>query len=532
MSTISEWVFHNPVPVLLAISGISFLLMLGGNSLWDVDEPNNAVCAREMLEAGNWLVPVFNGALRFDKPILLYWLMMPSFSIFGINEFSARLPSAMAMTGLTMVIWYFGRRLLDARSGLIAAALFATCLHIVVIGRAATPDPLLMLSLGFALPALFCVYIEGKSGLLLPAAYVAIALGILAKGPVALAMPVLVMGSFLFLMRDFSAWPRFRPWLGLAIIVALAVPWYIAVGVLTDGEWLKVFFLHHNIERFTDTLQGHRAIPGMYILTVLAGWFPWTGLVAAAVYIGPWRLSRLREKPMRLFLLSWLGSFLLFFTVARTHLPNYMLPIFPAVALLVAGWLKETDAVSKVRAWRWLAGGGLMLAVVVMIGGGIALNRQWPGEWIIALALLPAACGALWPLWRRQASPIQSVATGMVVSVILLAAWAAPTFDRHKISQELAHQASDDGFSGTELATYRYFQPSLLFYHGGRLPRLGTASKVVEWLQAGKAVVLPENVLKDLPNSTREHVVVHNSVKGLYARTRLLLISLSAGEET
>jgi len=69
MSTISEWVFHHPVPVLLAISGISFLFMLGGNSLWDVDEPNNVVCAREMLEAGNWLVPVFNGALRFDKPI-------------------------------------------------------------------------------------------------------------------------------------------------------------------------------------------------------------------------------------------------------------------------------------------------------------------------------------------------------------------------------------------------------------------------------------------------------------------------------
>ncbi len=530
--SVVDWIRRHPVYCLLAISAVNFFLMLGGNRLWDVDEPNNAVCAREMLEAGNWLVPVFNGALRFDKPILLYWLMMPSFALFGVSEFSARLPSAMAMTGLVLVIWYFGRRLLDERSGLIAAALFATCIHIVVIARAATPDPLFMLCMGFAFLSFICMYIENRQGSLLPAFYLAIALGLLAKGPVAVLMPALLIGSFLLLVGDFSAWRRFRPWLGLTIVLVVALPWYVAVGVLTDGEWLKVFFLHHNVERFTDTLQGHRAIPGLYILTVLAGWFPWTGLVAASLWMGPWKLSRLRADPLRLFLLTWIGVFFVFFTAARTHLPNYMLPTFPAMALLAASWLRQASTSDLARAWRWTAWTSLILALGLMAGGGMALEKQWPGDWVLVLVVLPVAIGAIWWLWQRKRSPVPPLAAGMMACVLLLSTWAAPAFDKHKITPELARRATAAGFSGAQLATYRYFQPSLLFYHGGRLPYLGTVGEVLEWLRKGNALVLPQAVLGDLPEDVRSHLVVHSRVKGLYARTELMLVSMDVRGDT
>lgn len=525
----TDWIFRHPVYCLLGIASINFLFMLGGNSLWDVDEPNNAVCAREMLEAGNWFVPVFNGALRFDKPILLYWLMMPSFSLFGINEFSARLPSALSITGLVFVVWYFGKRLMDDKSGLIAATLLATCIHIVVISRAATPDPIFMLCMGFAFLAFICIYIEKESGLLLPAFYAAIGLGVLAKGPVAVLMPGLLMVAYLLLIGDFSAWRRFRPWFGLAIILAVALPWYIVVGVLTDGEWLRVFFLHHNVDRFTDTLQGHRAIPGLYILTVLIGCFPWTGLVAASVWSGSWRLGRLRQDPLRLFLLVWLGAFLIFFTAARTHLPNYMLPVFPALVLLCALWLRSADTVDKDRVWRWTVWTGLLLALGLMVGGGIALEKKWDGDWVLVLALLPVALGAIWWLRYRQTSAIESLVLGMLASVFLLSFWAAPALDKHKISPELARQAIIAGFSGSELASYRYFQPALLFYHGGRLPYLGNIEDVIEWLGDGKALVMPSSVLIDLPEAIRKQLVVHSRVNGLYARTELALVSLQAG---
>ena len=356
MGSTSDSIVKQPLFWLLLICAVNFFAFLGGHSLWDVDEPNNAVCASEMWLAGNWWVPMFNGDYRFDKPILIYWLMIPLNALFGVNEWSARLPSAMAMTGLVAVIWYMSRRLITAAAisvrkneseiiPLMAAGLFATALHIVVIARAAVPDPLLMLSLGFTLPALLIVYLEERSqrsermpGLLM-AAYVAIGFGVLAKGPIAGLMPLLIIVTFLLLMRDWKSWSLFRPFKGAAIALLVAAPWYIAVGVLTQGEWLEGFIFRHNIERFTDPLQGHKGFPGLYILSVLVGWFPWSGLLAAMVAFGAWRLKVLREEPVRLFMLCWIGVYILFFSIARTQLPNYVLPLFPAAALLMAfGW--------------------------------------------------------------------------------------------------------------------------------------------------------------------------------------------------
>ena len=124
-----EILLRNPMLWLLLLCAANFFVMLGGPSLWDVDEPNNAVCAREMLLAGNWWVPMFNGDYRFDKPILIYWLLMPLDALFGVNEWTARLPSAVAISGLVFVVWKMTLRLLnDQKAALMAAVLFATAL--------------------------------------------------------------------------------------------------------------------------------------------------------------------------------------------------------------------------------------------------------------------------------------------------------------------------------------------------------------------------------------------------------------------
>ncbi len=524
-----ERILEKPVPWLLLICAVNFLFMLNGNSLWDVDEPNNAVCAREMLEAGNWWVPVFNGDLRFDKPILLYWLMMPAFSLFGVNEFAARLPSALSMTALTFIIFHFGSRLVSARAGAYAALIFATTLHIVVIGRAATPDPVFMLCICFAMLALFCVYWERPdSPRLLYAAYVAIGFGVLAKGPVAVLMPGLVFLSFLLLAGKWRDIMWFRPLRGLLIILAVALPWYIAVGVLTDGAWLEGFILHHNIDRFSEPLQGHRGFPGLYLLSLFLGAFPWSGLLLSALIFGAWRLTELRTEPLRLFLLCWIGAFVLFFSIARTQLPNYILPVFPAVALLMGSWLCEAE--SK-WAGRWLLSVALALSVSLAIGAGIGLQFQWPGEWVFAASFLPVVAVAGWLLFSQKWTCVPAIGLAMTVCVALLAGWAAPAFEAHKAAPRLAQKANEAGFDGNQLATYRYFQPSLLFYHGGRLPQLGSMADVSAWLKDGKAVVMPENTMDELPARMRARLVVHEQVYGLYARKQLMLLSLAAAED-
>ncbi len=516
---------------LLIICVVNFLFMLGGHALWDVDEPNNAVCAREMLAAGNWWVPVFNGDLRFDKPILLYWLMMPAFSLFGVNEFAARLPSALAMTALTFTVFYFGRRLMNEKVGFVAALLFASTLHVIVIGRAATPDPVFMLCVGFSLFALYCAdQAESSSLRLLDAAYVAMGLGMLAKGPVAVLMPGLVMGAYLIFMGRWRDVAGFRPLRGLLIILAVALPWYITVGVLTDGLWLKEFILHHNIARFAGPLQGHRGFPGFYLVSVFLGAFPWSGLLLAALAFGAWRLHVLRQQPLRLFLLCWIGVFLVFFSIARTQLPNYMLPVFPAAALLMAASLYDADM--DVRYKRWLPWGALILSLLAVVGGAIALERMWAGTWVYGLSFLPVAAAALFLLFRQNIPAPPVIAASMVGCIVMLAGWALPALNMHRATPQLAKAALHAGYGPYELATYRYFQPSLLFYHGGRLPRLKSTVEVTEWLHRGRAVVMPEAALTEFSPAMAPQLVIYKRVYGLYARRRLILMGMRPpGEE-
>ena len=522
-----ERIARHPLPWLLLVCGVDFMFMLGGHTLWDVDEPNNAVCAREMLAAGNWWVPVFNGGLRFDKPILLYWLMMPLFHWFGVHEWTARLPSALAITALTWVVFHFTRRLADGRTGLVAALLFATALHVVVIARAATPDPLLMLCVGFALLAFIVFWLEGAADAkLIMAAWAALGVGMLAKGPVALLLPGLIVLLFLLLRGELRKLGRMRPVAGLLLALAIALPWYVAVGVLTDGEWLKGFILHHNIDRFTGALQGHRGFPGFYVISFLAGWFPWTGLLLAALLFAPWRLRALREDPLRLFLLCWIGVFLVFFTIARTRLPNYMLPTFPAAAVLMAVWASANDE----KAGAWLARGAVGFSALLMVAAAVALQWQWPGEWVYALCFLPVLAAAVFSLGRGPEHGVPALAAGMMACVMLLAGWALPAFDRHKVTRDLAMAATKAGFGPDALATYRYFQPSLLYYHGGRLPMLKNMREVAGWLMRGKAVVMPEQSLAEFPPAVLPHLVVHRRRHGLVARKWLLLVSLQPVE--
>ncbi len=532
---------RHPCTWLLLICAASFFAALGGHSLWDVDEPNNAVCAREMLAAGNWWVPMFNGDIRFDKPILIYWLTMPLYALFGVNEWTARLPSALAMSGLVLVVFTMSNRLTGGLNGLsssyaalMAAVMFATALHIVVIARAAVPDPLLMLSLGFALPALLITYLErpekalrkaAMPGLLM-GAYVAIGLGVLAKGPVAGLMPLLIVGAYLTLMGDWKSWRVFHPWKGICIALLIAMPWYVTVGVLTHGEWLQGFIFHHNLDRFTGSLQGHHGFPGLYLLSYLIGWLPWTGLLLVSIVMGAWRLDALRQQPERLFMLCWIGVYLVFFSVASTQLPNYILPAFPAGALLIALAWSSNDASWRARANAWLLWGAILLAVVILLAGGIALERKWAGEGWYILAFLPLLLAALVHRIVTYGEPWHWLTGGMLASVMLLTGWSIPGIEHHKVSRDLATVADEAGFDGSSLATFRYFQPSLLFYHGGRLPSLADADDVGRWLLQGKAVVLTQEALAELPREMLPHFIVHKRVYGLYARHWLMLISL------
>ena len=301
--------------VLAALGVVVLFTNLGGPRLWDRDEPRNAGCAVEMRERGDWITPWFNDELRSHKPVLLYWLILTAYSVFGVNEFAARFWSATLGIGTVWLTYGMGCRLFNARVGFWAGVVLMSTLMFDVASRAATPDAALLFCVTLALAS----YVWGEfprrdsnvagaasgaggtgrdwttpmRGATALACYSAMGLAVLAKGPVGAVLPTAVIGMFLLVRRlpeadqtaaeesktsplvD-SAKPTFtkRLWQGMvacarpcaplhfletcwamqpataaALILAIAAPWYIWVGVKTDGEFLRGFFWQHNVAR-------------------------------------------------------------------------------------------------------------------------------------------------------------------------------------------------------------------------------------------------------------------------------------------
>ena len=299
--------------LLVLVSALVFFINLGGARLWDDDEPKNAQCAKEMWDRGDWIVPTFNGELRCDKPVLIYWLMMSAYQLLGATELAARFWSAVAAVGTTLVTYQLGRLLFNARIGFWAGWMLSSSLMFVVAGRAATPDSLMILCTTLAMLAFVRstwganATLAGanrlgdflpKSWLGMSAAYAAMALGVLAKGPVAVVLPTLVLVVYTVAVRQSLAastsvslarWiPRFfspvawcvagwklRPLTALAVVTAIALPWYLAVGVKTDGDWLAGFFGRHNVGRYLKSMEGHHGPFFYYVPAVFLGLLPW-----------------------------------------------------------------------------------------------------------------------------------------------------------------------------------------------------------------------------------------------------------------
>src|SRR5262245_31493483 len=389
------------------------LTNLGGPRLWDRDEPRNASCAREMLAANNWVVPIFNGELRAHKPVLLYWCIMTSYLGLGVSEFSARLPSALCAIGTVICVYRMGRRLFGPQAGAWAAIALATSLMFVVAGRAATPDSLLIFCTSLAMMIYVCGTFRPRfdttpldvppqpiaPGHYFPqhwptavAIYAAMGLGVLAKGPVGLILPTAVIGMFLLIMRlparsALQALPyrilspfqplhflrtcwSMRPLTAIFAAVAVALPWYWAVGLATDGEFLRTFFFEHNLGRATGTMENHSGTIFFYPLAILVGFFPWSVFALPLAIDTVLQLRRrVHFHPGYLLAVCWIGVYVIIFSIARTKLPSYVTPCYPALALLAGDYIDRWGRQSAAVAGRWLLAAFTSLSVV---GIGIA----------------------------------------------------------------------------------------------------------------------------------------------------------------
>jgi 4-amino-4-deoxy-L-arabinose transferase-like glycosyltransferase len=428
------------------VGAILFLWNLGGATLWDVDEGRNSTCSHEMMESGNWVVPTFNGNLRVDKPALLYWCQIAAYRLFGLNEFAARLPSALAALGAILLAYELGRSLFGKTTGLLTGLIIASTPMLCGAARFANPDALLHF---FTLLTLLIFWIGHRrpSSLWWLGLGAAAGMGMLAKGPVGLILPVAV--ALVFLVWDGNARMLFDRRLGWAVLAwcLIGLPWYVWVGVDTKGEFLRGFLLRHNAERFGDAMEGHSGSPLYYPAVLIIGAAPWSFFVAAG--IGCAVLRRFRSAPESApqkieasayrFLISWIATYVLFFTLAATKLPNYVLPVIAPCAALAARFLEQWRGKQLLLPdWAWItywAGSlllGFGLATALALAGGAGDWTVLRGRSVHGLAafawigIVPVIGGCVgWILWRRdqREGVLACLAATAVALLAPLGAW-------------------------------------------------------------------------------------------------------------
>jgi 4-amino-4-deoxy-L-arabinose transferase-like glycosyltransferase len=332
--------------------------------LIDRDEPRFAEASREMIQRGDYVVPYFNDQPRLDKPPLAYWAQVASYRVFGENDFAARFPSAVAAALIAVTIPVRGLRIGGERVGWRAAIIFTLCLQTFIHAKAAVADMWLAL---FVSIAHWCGLellrdgltpgehrtsnIEPRTSYWWFLFYISLALGFLAKGPIAW-VPLLTVASTIFYAPNLQLRRRFKFIRGIALMLAIIAAWGIPALIQTHGEFLRIGIGRHVIGRALGAMEGHgwSSLGGyllllpFYFVTVFVSFFPWSIKLPSLLK----RLWRKRDN-IDNYLLSGVAIIFIIFSLIKTKLPHYTLPAFGMLALLLARHWREEPAVTNRR---------------------------------------------------------------------------------------------------------------------------------------------------------------------------------------
>ncbi|MGA1302691.1 MAG: ArnT family glycosyltransferase [Cyanobium sp.] len=340
---------------------LAFFNGLGALGLMDKTEALFVEVGHQMHRRNDWVTPWWNGERFFDYPVWGYWMVALAFRLFGVSAWAARLPVALAASSVVVaaffLLWHWGgpQERFTERFGRAAlgAGILATSPGWIGWGRTSTTDMFLSSAISLALLAFLLAHLQPSSSPLARVGRIGLALfsaiAVLAKGPVGVLLPLLVIGAFLLLSGQWRRWMKPSHLLPMvALFLAVAAPWYGAAAQVNGSDFLGGFLGFSNLQRFTTVIYDHPGPPWFYLPWLVILLFPWSlFLPVAFASLGFWRLDRWRTAShppspagtVELFLLLWLLIPLAFFSAAATKLPGYILPIVPAGSLLVALFL-------------------------------------------------------------------------------------------------------------------------------------------------------------------------------------------------
>lgn len=494
---------HWPTFLLIFFCLFLFFHKLGMVSLFDVDEAVFAEATREMVETGNWLTPQYNYTNRYDKPILFYWLMAIAYKVFGIGELQARFMSALFGTILVIALFYFTKKAVGRNWGLLTSLIAATSLEVIVYSRSAVTDITLTF---FITMSLLCFYMgfnsptRGKAGfpLLRNTAtgsgggkswylgfYIFTALAVLTKGPIGIVTPGLTAITFTLITGTFKRTLKEMKLLyGITLFIIIAVPWYaLEIGV-NGWEYINAFFVKHNLRRYTGVISGHGGPIYYFLPVLLLGFFPWSPFLPYAIYkYTPWRIRNITltsGQQFFLFASVWFTVTFIFFSLSRTKLPNYILLLFPALAIMAGRYWEEfLIAKENNRGITYSFGFFILCSFLLSVGFFFLpsiLLRFVPdlnpfsigtGPYVIGVVLLGGTAIFSLSLFFNK----RTLAFGIIVAMMLLFTYflidgILPIADGYLQAplKEISKRAGRELGPEEDLIIYGLNRPSILFY--------------------------------------------------------------------
>ena len=375
---------------LLLLCCLLYFLDLGRIPFYNYEESKEALIVWEMVNGGGWILPLRNGTELPLKPPLFHWIgAFFSLVVGQVSEFGVRFPSALFATATVLYTFFFGRAVWNWRIGLLAALILTTSPEWVRWSIYARSDMVLLFFLTSSLFLFFRVFQErATQHRTLVLFYCSVGLAALAKGPLGLLLPSVVVGAFLWLTKELPFLRRMRLVEGVVITSSIAASWYLLALIQGGGEFVQRQIFDENIFRFFSSEQGgpSREHTFLYYLpTLCVGMLPWS-LFFPAVGIFLYRARDEWQDKKRLYLLVWIGVELLFFSLASGKRSNYILPVYPALALLLGLWWQELTEgsraisplikrVARACAFALCSVGVLILLVLIVHGIGFDLDH-------------------------------------------------------------------------------------------------------------------------------------------------------------
>lgn len=458
-------------------------LKLGSFTLFDVDEAVFAQASKEMFQGGDWITPTYNDKPRYDKPILIYWLMAASYKIFGVNEFGARFPSAIAgvlLAASLFLFMAFGKDPPDPedlKKGLIASLSLIFSIYFAVYSHAAVTDMVLTFFISLSL---FCFYIwSRKGGLWIYGFYAFSALALLTKGLIGILFPFGIAVIYSLFSAGRKPSKGILNWKAMILFLAIALPWHIAEYIERGREFFDLYIIKHHFQRFTEINSGHSGPFYFYALTLLAGFFPWVFFVPGGI-----KESLAKRKSPAFFALVWLSFILIFFSLSKTKLPNYVLPVVPPSAILVS---------EAILSRRWLRFSYYaILATSLALGAGILFSGKYllqqgidPGSWIVPLAtvfFMIAFSGLYSILGKKDLFFLKTFS--MAVLLVLILMRGLPEANRklqgtlHKFSLYAGSVLGPDD----KVICWGVNNPSIVFYSGRLVTNVNDEHEIIPFL--------------------------------------------------